>query len=143
MDINRIAQWQIVYILGVIFYEAGAGGYRAAAPLGFSKCMFWPPPPPPSNIRAKPLNIRQESSLLCGIGACPPPPPLYRQKNNIGFPAHVRTYLFIQFHQFSIQFRPEKLIAFKSKVQFRQIVIHIRVLSIKFLNSAFKFVNCH
>ena len=43
---------------------------------------------------------------------------------NIGFPAHFR-YLFIQFHQFSIQFRPEKLTAFKSKVQFRQIVIHI------------------
>ena len=33
--------------------------------------------------------------------------------------------------------------AFKSKVQFRQIVIHIRVLSIKFNNSAVKFVNCH
>ena len=60
----------------------------------------------------------------------------------IGFPAHFR-HLFIQFHQFLIQFRPEKLTAFKSKVQFRQIVIHIRFLSIKFKNSAFKFVNCH
>ena len=44
---------------------------------------------------------------------------------NIGFPAHFR-HLFIQFHQFLIQFRPEKLAAFKSKFQFRQIVIHIR-----------------
>ena len=61
---------------------------------------------------------------------------------NIGFPAHFR-HLFIQFHQFSIQFRPEKLTAFKSKVQFRQIVIHIRFLSINFKISAFKFVNCH
>ena len=61
--------------------------------------------------------------------------------NNIGFPAHFR-HLFIQFHQFSIQFRPKKLTAFKSKVQFRQIVIHIRFSSIKFNNSAFKFVNC-
>ena len=43
----------------------------------------------------------------------------------IGFPAHFR-HLFIQFHQFSIQFRPKKLTAFKYKVQFRQIVIHIR-----------------
>ena len=42
-----------------------------------------------------------------------------------GFPAHYR-HLFIQFHQFSIQFRPKKLTAFKPKVQFRQIVIHIR-----------------
>ena len=62
--------------------------------------------------------------------------------NGIGFPAHFR-HLFIQFHQFPIQFRPEKLTAFKSKVQFRQIVIRIRFLSIKFKNSAFKFVNCH
>ena len=54
---------------------------------------------------------------------------------NIGFPAH--------FRHLCIQFRPEKLTAFKSKVQFRQIVIHIRVLSINFKNSAFKFVNCH
>ena len=61
---------------------------------------------------------------------------------NIGFPAHFR-HLCIQFHQFLIQFRPEKLTAFKSKVQFRQIVIHIRGLSINFKNSAFKFVNCH
>ena len=61
---------------------------------------------------------------------------------SIGFPAHFR-HLCIQFHQFSIQFRPEKLTAFKSKVQFRQIVIHIRVLSINVKNSAFKFVNCH
>ena len=61
---------------------------------------------------------------------------------SIGFPAHFR-HLFIQFHQVSIQFRPEKLTKFKSKVQFRQIVIHIRVLSIKFNNSAFKFVNSH
>ena len=43
----------------------------------------------------------------------------------IGFPAHYR-HLFIQFHQFPIQFRSEKLSAFKSKVQLRQIVIHIR-----------------
>ena len=48
----------------------------------------------------------------------------------IGFPAHFR-HLSIPFHQFSIQFRPEKLNAFKSKVQFRQIEIHIRLLSIK------------
>ena len=61
---------------------------------------------------------------------------------SIGFPAHFR-HLFIQFHQFSIQFRPEKLTAFKSKVQFRQIVIHIHFLSIKFKDSAFKIVNCH
>ena len=58
---------------------------------------------------------------------------------NIGFPAHFR-HLCIQF---SIQFRPEKLTAFKSNVQFRQIVIHIRFLTNKFRNSAFKFVNCH
>ena len=45
--------------------------------------------------------------------------------HSIGFPAHFR-HLFVQFHQFSIQFRPKKLTAFKSKVQFRQIVIHIR-----------------
>ena len=56
----------------------------------------------------------------------------------IGFPAHFR-HLCIQFHQFTIHFRPEKLTAFKSKVQFRQIVIHIRFLSIKFKNSAFNF----
>ena len=31
----------------------------------------------------------------------------------IGFPAHFR-HLFIHFHQFLIQFRPEKFIAFKS-----------------------------
>ena len=31
----------------------------------------------------------------------------------IGFPAHFR-HLFIQFHQFSIKFRPEKLTATKS-----------------------------
>ena len=43
----------------------------------------------------------------------------------IGFPAHFR-HLFIQFHQLPIQFRPEKLTAFKSNIQFRQIVIHIR-----------------
>ena len=61
---------------------------------------------------------------------------------DIGFPSHFG-HLFIQFHQFSIQFHPKKLTAFKSKVQFRQIVIHIRFLSIKFNNSAFKFVNCH
>ena len=66
--------------------------------------------------------------------------------DNIGFPAHFR-HLVIQFHQFSIQCRPEKLLntVFKSKVQFRQIVIRIRFLSIKFRNSAFKgfkFVNC-
>ena len=61
---------------------------------------------------------------------------------SIGFPSHFR-HLCIQFHQFSIQFRPEKLTAFKSKVQFRQIVIHTGVLSINFKNSAFKFVNCH
>ena len=67
---------------------------------------------------------------------------LPRLKYNIGFPAHFR-HLFIQFNQFSIQFRPKKLTAFKSKVQFRQIVIHIRFLSIKFKNSSFKFVNCH
>ena len=60
----------------------------------------------------------------------------------IGFPAHFR-HLCIQFHQFTIQFRPEKLTAFKSKVQFRLIVIHIRFLSIKLKNSAFKIVNCH
>ena len=47
----------------------------------------------------------------------------------IDFPAHFR-HLCIQFHQFSIQFRPKKLTVFKSKVQFRQIVIYIRVLSI-------------
>ena len=46
-------------------------------------------------------------------------------RTTIGFPAHFR-HLFVQFHQFPIQFRPEKLTAFKSKVQFRQIVIHIR-----------------
>ena len=62
--------------------------------------------------------------------------------SSIGFPAHFR-HLSIQFHQFSIQFRPEKLTAFKSKVQFRQIVIQIRVLPINFKNSAFKFVNRH
>ena len=50
-------------------------------------------------------------------------------KSNIDFPAHFR-HLFIQFHPFSIQFRLEKLTALKSKVQFRQIVIHIRFLSI-------------
>ena len=61
---------------------------------------------------------------------------------DIGFPAHFR-HLFIQFHQVLMQFRPTKLTAFKSKVQFCQIVIHIRFLSIKFNNSAFKFVNCH
>ena len=61
---------------------------------------------------------------------------------SIAFPAHF-CYLFIQFHPFSIQFRPKKLTAFKSKVKFRQIVIHIRFLSMKFNNSAFKFVNCH
>ena len=33
-------------------------------------------------------------------------------KDNIGFPAHFR-HLCIQFHQFSIQFRPEKLTPFK------------------------------
>ena len=52
----------------------------------------------------------------------------------IGFPAHFR-HLFIRFHQFSIQFRPEKLTALKSKVQFRQIVIHIRF----FVNQILKF----
>ena len=61
---------------------------------------------------------------------------------SIGFPAHFR-HLFIQFHQFPIRFHLEKLTVFKSKVQFRQIVIHIRVLSVKFKDSAFKFVNCH
>ena len=78
----------------------------------------------------------------------PPPPRIYTPGCNKrmyyikGFPAHFR-HLFIQFHQFLIQFRPEKLTAFKSKAQFRQIVIHIRFFSIKFKNSAFKFVNCH
>ena len=52
-------------------------------------------------------------------------------------------HLCIQFHQCSIQFRPEKLTALKSNVQFRQIVIHIRFLTIKFKNSAFKFFNWH
>ena len=51
--------------------------------------------------------------------------------NSIGFPAHFR-HLVIQFHPFFIQFRPEKLTVFNSKVQFRQIVIHIRFLAIKF-----------
>ena len=60
----------------------------------------------------------------------------------IGFTANFR-HLCIQFHQFSIQFRPEKLTAFKSKVQFRKFVIHTRFLSIRFQNSAFKFVICH
>ena len=67
---------------------------------------------------------------------------IFSEINNYRFPAHFR-HLFIQFHQLSIQFRPKKLTAFKSKVQFRQIVIHIRFLSIKCNNSAFKFVNCH
>ena len=89
---------------------------------------------------------------------------------NIGFPAHFR-HLFTQFHQFLIQFRPEKLTAFKPKVQFRQIVIHIRfcqsnlaiqhsnssivakrvtnarikyvILSNKFITLSFKFVKCY
>ena len=52
---------------------------------------------------------------------------------NIGFPAHFR-HLFIQF-QFSIQFRPKKLTAFKSKVKFRQIVIHISELRMQGSNS--------
>ena len=57
---------------------------------------------------------------------------LTRRISTIGFPAHFR-HLFIQFHQFSIQCRPEKLTAVKSKVRFRQIVIHIRFLSIKYI----------
>ena len=48
---------------------------------------------------------------------------------SIGFLAYFR-HLFIQFHQFSFQFRPKKLTALKPKVQFRQTVIHIRFLSI-------------
>ena len=56
----------------------------------------------------------------------------HASKINIGFPAHFR-HLFIQF-------RPEKLTVLNSKVQSRQIVIHIRFSSI---DSAFKFVNCH
>ena len=60
---------------------------------------------------------------------------------NIGFPANFRHL--IKFHHFLIHFRPEKLTAFKSKVQFFQIVIHIRFFSINFKNSALKFVNCH
>ena len=67
---------------------------------------------------------------------------IIKVQSNISFPAQFR-HLFIHFHQFSIQFRPEKLTAFKSKLQFRQIVIYIRFLSIKFNDSAFKFVNCH
>ena len=49
---------------------------------------------------------------------------------DIGFPDHFR-HLCIQFHQCSIQFRPEKLTVFKSNVQFRQIVIHIRMVALK------------
>ena len=61
------------------------------------------------------IRLMAKQKALCDIS-------LWRY---IGFSAHFR-HLFIQFHQFPIQFRPEKLTAFKSKVQFRQIVIHIR-----------------
>ena len=88
------------------------------------------PPPPKCQKRGRGREREREREKGGGresapkrkswLRACPPPPsPII----NIGFPAHFR-HLFIQFHQFSIQFRPEKLTAFKSKVQFRQIVIH-------------------
>ena len=65
------------------------------------------------------------------------------EKPTIGFPAHFR-HLFIQFHQFSIKFRPKKLTAFKSKFNFVKLSFtFVFFLSIKFNNSAFKFVNCH
>ena len=64
---------------------------------------------------------------------------------NIGFPAHFR-HLCIQFHQFSIQFHPKKLTAFKSKVQFRQTVHshsfyvnQIKNFSIQILQLSLKF----
>ena len=56
-------------------------------------------------------------------------------KYSIGFPAHFR-HLCNQFHQFSIQFRPETLTAFKPKVHFCQIVIHIPAC---FVNQMLKF----
>ena len=63
---------------------------------------------------------------------------------DISFPAHAFSSPVHSISSILIQFRPKKITAFKSKVQFRQIVIHIRFLSIKFNNSAFKFVNyCH
>ena len=76
------------------------------------------------------------------------------QQRKYSFPAHFR-HLFIQFHQFSIQFRPEKLTAFKSKVQFssncyshsffvNQILkfsIQSRQLSLKFVSVAKRVTN--